>query len=418
MVSFLRSIIAPVSSLFIMIMGNGLLITLIPLRSRYEGFSTELAGYLMASYYAGLVLGALNINKLIEGVGHIRAFSAFASIFTVLTMLQGVFVNPAAWLVLRFLSGLCISGVFVTIESWLLVKSTSKTRGKALSIYMAANYASQALGQLFLDVTNPKTIIPFCLVVVLSSLAVVPLSLTRTRAPIIEEPSILKLKTLLRLSPLGVVGSFLGGMILGSIFGLLPIYAQELNYSVANIASIMGVTIFGGLCFQWPVGAISDRIDRRKVLFCASLLTLACSFSIAVVNTVNITTFLALSFIFGGLSFVLYPLAVSHASDLVDPKDLVAMTGGMLLSYGIGAIIGPILVTYPMKYVGPQGFFYFISSVCLVLALFTLSRIKTKTPVPKEDKLPHANITRTTPLASELDPRAENVEEKKESTKV
>ena len=411
MVSFVRSLITPIFSLFVIILGNNFLLTVVPLRMKLDGYSTEVVGYLTAAYFAGLMIGALLINRLLEGVGHIRAFAAFAAFFTVLSMLQGVFVHPAFWLVLRFFSGICMAGIFVTIESWLLVKSSVHMRGKALSIYMITTFAGQSLGQLFLDISDPSTIYPFCLGVILASVAIVPLALTKTRAPIIEEPSILNPLKLFKTSPLGTIGAFLSGCILGSVYGLLPLYTFNLDFTHSQIAAVMSITILGGLILQYPVGIISDRLDRRKVLFSLSLFTGICSLLMGLFPTQSFELFLVLAFIFGGLSFATYPVSVSHACDLIDSKDLVAATGGMLLFYGTGAIVGPILISYPMNYFGNSGFFHFITFISLVLTLFTLMRVIKKTPTAKEDKLPYSNMPRTTPMASELDPRAETSEE-------
>jgi MFS family permease len=411
MVSFVRSLITPIFSLFVIILGNNFLLTVVPLRMKLDGYSTEVVGYLTAAYFAGLMIGALLINRLLEGVGHIRAFAAFAAFFTVLSMLQGVFVHPAFWLVLRFFSGICMAGIFVTIESWLLVKSSVHMRGKALSIYMITTFAGQSLGQLFLDISDPSTIYPFCLGVILASVAIVPLALTKTRAPIIEEPSILNPLKLFKTSPLGTIGAFLSGCILGSVYGLLPLYTFNLDFTHSQIAAVMSITILGGLILQYPVGIISDRLDRRKVLFSLSLFTGICSLLMGLFPTQSFELFLVLAFIFGGFSFATYPVSVSHACDLIDSKDLVAATGGMLLFYGTGAIVGPILISYPMNYFGNSGFFHFITFISLVLTLFTLMRVIKKTPTAKEDKLPYSNMPRTTPMASELDPRAETSEE-------
>lgn len=415
MASFVRSLLTPIICLFTVILGNSFLLTVVPLRMKLEGYPTETVGYLTAAYFAGLMTGALLINRLIEGVGHIRAFAAFAALFTVITMLQGVFIHPSLWLLLRFISGVCMAGIFITIESWLLVKSSIHMRGKALSIYMITTFAGQSLGQLFLDFSDPATIYPFCLVVILSALSIIPLSLTKTRAPIIEEPSILSPFKLFKNSPLGTVGAFLSGCILGSVYGLLPLYTLNLNFSHSEIAAVMSITILGGLIFQWPVGIISDRIDRRKVLFFLSLVTGLCSLLMGFFPTQSINLFFVLTFLFGGFSFATYPICVSHACDLIDPKDLVAAIGGMLLFYGTGAIAGPILISYPMNYLGNSGFFHFISFTSFVLMLFTLYRIGKKTPTSPEHKRPFSNMPRTTPMASEFDPGID-VQEEDEKT--
>lgn len=415
MIPFLRSIYSPILSLFIIILGNGYLLTLVPVRAKLEGFSQEMIGYIAAAYFTGILIGALKINKIIEGVGHIRAFAFFASAISCITLFQGIFVDPYIWIVFRFLFGLCIGGIFITIESWLLVKSSHEMRGVALSLYMTVFYASQSLSQLFLGLADPKTILPFVIVVVLTSLSVLPLALTKTQAPIIEEHGVSSPWKLLKLTPVAVVSAMFSGFILGPIYGILPIYAQDINYSVEQISWIMGIVIFGGLLFQWPIGTASDRIDRRKVLLFSSILCAALSFTICLYPQMSLYYFLAFIFVYGGFSFVIYPLSISHACDVVDAKDIVSATGAILLSYGVGSIIGPVVSAYSMRHFGPIGLFYFLFVVCVVLSLFILSRIIVKSPVPKEEKLHYSNMPRTTPLASELDPRTEEGKEKQES---
>lgn len=401
-------------SLFILVLGNGFLLTLIPIRGQLEGFAPEISGYLASAYFAGMLIGAVRINKIIEGVGHIRAFAFFASTISVLTLLQGLFVYPSAWIALRFLFGLSISGIFITVESWLLVKSSIKMRGVALSIYMTIFYSGQSIGQLLLGMVDPKTLIPFCVVVILASLSVLPLTITKTKAPIVEEHSVFSPKKLFKLSPLSLLGSLFAGLILGPIYGLLPVFAQKAEYSLSQISWVMGSIIFGGLIFQWPIGMLSDRMDRRKVLMIASICTALLALLVVVFPQMSYLRFLIFTIFLGGFCFVLYPLSVSHACDLVEAKDIVSTTGAVLVSYGVGSIIGPIVASYMMRLFGEVFLFYFISAIAGGLALICFSRIIKKVPVAPEEKVSFSNIPQTTPMASELDPRIQESLEKEE----
>ncbi len=417
MLRFLRTIFSPMISLFILILGSGFLMTLVPIRATLEGFSPEITGYLTAAYFAGILIGAVQINKVIEGVGHIRAFAFFASIFSILTLLQGIFVYSSVWILLRFLFGLSMAGIFITIESWLLVKSSIKMRGVALSIYMTVFYSAQSVSQLFLGMFDPMSLHPFCFIVILASLSVLPLTITKTKAPIVEEHSVLSPWKLFKISPFALISAVFSGLILGPIYGLLPIYAQELNYSISQISWIMGSVIFGGLVFQWPIGAISDRIDRRKVLLYSSICVSLLVLFVCIFPQMSFFNFLIFSMYFGGFCFVLYPLSVSHACDLVESKDIVATTGAILLSYGVGSIIGPILASYGMQLYGGIALFYFIFIAAAMLSLIAFFRVIAKVPVPEAEKLPYSNMPRTTPMASELDPRIEECLEKEMHTK-
>lgn len=416
MLRFLRTIFSPIVSYFILALGNGFLMTLVPIRATLEGFSPEIIGYLTAAYFAGILIGAMQINKVIEGVGHIRAFAFFASIFSILTLLQGIFVYPSVWIVLRFLFGLSMAGIFITIESWLLVKSSVKMRGMALSIYMTAFYAAQAASQLFLGIFDLKSLYPFCFIVILAALSVLPLTITKTKAPIVEEHSVLSPWKLFKISPFALISAVFSGLILGPIYGLLPVYAQELNYTISQISWIMGSVIFGGLVFQWPIGAISDKIDRRKVLLYSSFFVSLLVIFVCIFPQISFFNFIIFSICFGGFCFVLYPLSVSHACDLVESKDIAATTGAVLLCYGIGCIIGPILASYGMRLYGGIALFYFIFVSSVILFLIALFRVLVKGQVPKDEKVPYSNMPRTTPMASELDPRIEKTAEKERDT--
>lgn len=393
--------------MFILMVGNGFLLTLIPVRAGLEGFSPEIAGYLASAYFAGILIGAIQINKVIMGVGHIRAFAFFASIISALTLIQGMWVNEWGWIGLRFIYGLCTAGIFITIESWLLVKSTINMRGVALSVYMTVYYAAQSTGQLFLDFFDPKSLFPFCFAVILASIAVLPLSITKTKAPIVEEHSVMSLRKLLKVSPLAMIGALFAGLILGPIYGLLPVYAQNVDYSTSQIAWIMGAIIFGGLVFQWPIGAVSDKIDRRKVLCGAAIFTGGVALVIALMPRMEFLPFLILTTVLGGFCFVLYPLSISHACDQVEPHDIIAATGGILLAYGIGSIIGPIIASYGIRIIGDDAFFIFLAIVGFGLAAIAIARMLIADKVPLDEKVPYANVPQTTPMAFELDARTD-----------
>ena len=410
MLNLIRSIIPPIISLIILNMGLGLFMTFVSIRLSLEGSSTKMIGYVTAAYFAGLILGSIRTNKLIERIGHIRAFATFASLITAFIMIQAIFINPLGWLVLRFLSGICIAGLLIAIESWLLAKSTIETKGKILSIYMIAFYASQCLGQFLLDLSDPKSIIPFGIAIILTSLSIFPICMTHVAAPIIEEPSYLNFFQLLKISPLGVIGSIFSGIILGAFYGLGPIFAQELGLSISKIAQIMGITIFGGFVLQWPIGHFSDKIDRRKVLFFVSLLTTILSIVIAMLNSFSYSSLLIMMFLFGGFCFTIYPLSITHTSDLLDPKDIVAATAALAIGYSIGAIIGPIFSSHIMAIIGPDGLFYFFAVFAIILSIYALWKSWKSLPVAEEEKVKYRNAPRTTPIAHELDPRVDEKE--------
>lgn len=423
MPTFIRSVTAPILSIIILMMGNGLIMTFSTVRMQLEGATTSMIGLITASYYFGLFLASFRVDKLIEKIGHIRAFSSFAALSAALIMIQGLYVNPYAWVALRFIAGIAMAGLFISIESWLLVKSTVKTRGKILSIYMIAYYAALAAGQYLLDLADPRDLTLFCLAVILCALSIIPVCLTRTPGPVMQEPSLLKINHLFRISPLGVTASVFSGIILGAVYGLSPVYAKQIGLSVSEIANFMGVTILGGLILQWPIGELSDHFDRRKILLLTAIATVIIAILITMFGNKSPSMLLILIALFGGFSFALYPICISHACDQIEVHDTVATTGALLLAYGVGSVIGPNIAPFFMQWFGPTGLFYFYIINGIFIAAVCIARILTQPPVPEDEKLPYSNIPRTTPLVGELDPRSDTPSEnpksqtKKEETK-
>jgi len=413
----LKSIISPILSLIILLLGNGLFMTYVTVRLKIDDYSNEAIGFVSASFYAGVLVGSFYANRLIERIGHIRAFAGFASLLSVVSLLQGFYISIWSWSILRALNGAMMAGLFITIESWLLVKSTPKIRGKVLAIYMTALYASQSLGQFLLNISDPLSWIPYILIAILTSLSVIPVSLTKAEAPITSEPSYLRFTKLLNISPLGVIGCLLSGVMLGAVYGLAPLYAQEIGLSLKYISLFMSIIIFGGLVLQWPIGHISDYIDRRKILLIVGLLTTATSILIAIFDAYNIYLLFGLVFLFGGFSFTLYPLSISHTCDHLEPKDFVAATGGLMIAYGLGAIIGPLIAPFAFKLLGPKGLFIYFAVISGILALYAFIRLFRLPPIPPEEKLPYANLPRTTPSVGELDPRSENPDNESSNVK-
>lgn len=400
-----RSVLAPILSLSILIMGNAFFTTYTSLKLKLSGFSIELIGYSTSAYFAGLLIGSLRCSSFIERIGHIRAYATLAALLAVIAMIQAIFAQGWVWIIIRFLTGFFIAGLFVTIESWLLAKSTISTKGKVLSIYMISYYGSQTIAQFLLDISDLRTVIPFCIIVILFTSSIVPICMTRIAAPIIQEKSYFKIQHLCKIAPLGVIGALLSGLICGPIYGLVPIYIKDIGFSMKEVALGMGITIFGGLILQWPIGQISDHVDRRKVLFTISFLAAIISivFAINSIHTKVLIYFL-LAFL-GGFSFSIYPIAISHSTDIVKEKDTISAIAAIVLIYSIGAIIGPILASYGMDFLGPRGLFIYMSSIGVILGAYSFYRYLKIKEIPLEEKTPYRNIPRTTPLATELYPK-------------
>lgn len=385
-------------------LGNGMLGTLIGIRLAVDNVSTLATGAIMASYFAGLLVGALHVSRVIGSVGHIRAFAAFASVFSAATLAHVLFDFPLAWGILRLIEGFCMAGLFMCIESWLNARANNATRGAVLSIYMCVVYAAQGLGQFMLNFADPGRATLFILASILLSLALVPVALTRSPQPEAPEPGPFGLATLIRISPLGVAGALVSGLALGSLYSLAPAFAHAAGLDVAATARFVGAFILGGLILQWPIGRLSDSISRRLMIAIVAVLLAAVSAAIVVAaNHQSQVALWPLAIGFGGAAFTLYPLSVAHANDWIGPDDMVAASGGLLLAYGAGATAGPLIASIVMWRIGPSGLFAVTGVVALAVAGFSIFRMTRR--APEEEQEQFRPLPRTTSTAMELDPR-------------
>lgn len=394
---------AALISLFVFVMGNGVFSTYLTseLTRRHE--SSLLIGLMTTCFYAGLVVGSFKIERIIARVAHIRAYAAFASIITVISLLHGLFFNIYFWLLLRLIAGVATAGIFIVIESWLLCQSTMKTRGQVLSLYMVTFYASQGLGQLLLKVPHSNALEMFSLIAMSSSLSVFPLAMTKAAVPIFAEPSTLKMRSLFKKCASGVIGCFAGGAILGTIYGLFPVFLLKEFGNASAVANYMSILILGGMALQYPIGKVSDVIERRIVLVGVSL---GCLFTsvLMMAFTNQAMAFAILCGILGGFVFTIYPVSISHACDSLDAKDIVAGTQTLLLTYSIGAMIGPLISPIFMR-LNSKGIFIYFIIVATLLSVLLMWRKTVKSNIEQEEA--YITYPQNTPVSSEVDPRGE-----------
>lgn len=400
-------VLAPLLSMFIIMNGLGVLGTFIPVRLEAEHVSSWDIGLITSAYYAGMVLGAFRNAHFILRVGHIRAYAAFASLISVAVLCQGLFYDIWYWVALRAICGYCLSGLFIVVESWMLGKSTVKTRGQFLSLYMISLYGALALGQFLLNIAPLESLVTFAIVTILASMSVLPVAITKAGNPTIEEPSALTFLELYRISPSGVISCACAGLFISSALGMLPLYTQLSFDNVQQTSIIMFCVVFGGMALQYPVGHVSDHMDRRKMLIilCATVVSISCLLVILPHSSMNLIY--VLIFIFGGAVFAIYPVSISHSSDVLDPKDFVSAIQGLTLAYGLGAVIGPTLVSLFMALLGAVGVFVTFTVVASALGVYLLYRTSLSAPVKEENQQDFVAMPVTTPVASELDPRSE-----------
>ena len=372
MLTLVRSLTAPLLSLVFLILASGLFNTFVSIRLEMEGFSNEVIGAVTSALYAGILVGSLWLDRWIARVGHIRAFVVFAGISTVVVLAQAIWIDPYYWGALRFVGGVCMAGVFIVIESWLLMQASASMRGGILSVYLAVLYAALSGGQLLINIADPLGSAPFYIIAGLLAVSILPLCVKKISEPKIEDFSRLGMIELFRISPFGFIGGIVSGMILAAIYGLVPVYAKETGLSIGEIGNLMALLIFGGLSFQWPMGRLADRGNRRGVLLFASFLTAIVGVAIALAGHQSPAMLLLLCFLFGGFSFTIYPLSMAYACEQLNDNQIVSATGGFVLAYGIGAISGPLMAPVAMNVFGPSGLFYFLAAIAFLLALVGL----------------------------------------------
>ena len=340
----------------------------------------------MAAYFLGLLQGALRASNIVAAVGHIRAFAAFASVMSVTALLHVVIVDPIVWCVLRFASGFCMAGMIIVTESWLNARSTKRTHGKVMAFYMITNYFSAGCGQFLLTIADPGKFQLFSVASIIFSLALVPVLLTRSTAPKPPRRDPLNLRELWRTSPLGLLGSFCAGMVNASFYSLAPIFALALGFGIGGTSTFMASVIFGGLLLQYPVGHLSDRMDRRVVLTMVVLATSVACVAIVMVSEWSPSWIYLAGAVYGAFSFTVYSLCVAHANDFASTDKLVQTASGLLTAYGFGAFLGPIIAASFMGRLGPEGLFVMSALVSGFLGGFAIFRMRRRLSPSKEHR--------------------------------
>jgi MFS family permease len=411
----MQAILAPLATLFlgtaILVAGHGLLTTLVPMRVTQLGANAGMAGAIATGYFIGLVLGAWYNPTIIHRVGRIRALAGFAAIFAATSLLLPLAPWPAVWILIRVVAGACLAGLTLVIESWLNTVASSAQRGRVLAIYMIVFYGAYGGGQFLLTAYDPAGFELFAVAAILLGMSLVPIVLTRTEAPQVSAPAPLNVSELLRVSPLAVVGALASGMILGAFYGLAPVFAVTRGLSPDGIAYFMAAAIFGGLALQWPIGLLSDCIDRRAVILGAAVATAVASAAIVVIPSGALTLLLLLVAVFGGVSFTLYPLSLAHAGDrLVNNEDMVGLSSGMLLLYSVGAAIGPLVAGQIFDLLDGSGLFLFGAVIAAGTAAYGFWRMQQAEPVSAEQQVSFVAVPRTSHASSELDPRQKDTE--------
>ncbi|HKT43068.1 MAG TPA: MFS transporter [Rhodanobacteraceae bacterium] len=399
MLRTLRPVASLLTGTALLLIGVGLLNTLIPLRGMNAGYSGTLLGGLTSAYYAGYFIGTFAMPPLVRRVGHIRAFAFCAACTACVVLLHALGSNPIVWLLLRLLTGVVLVGLYAIIESWLNAQAAPAQRGTVFAAYMVVNLCSLALAQQLLRIGGQPFVL-FTVIALAICAATLPVLLTRQAQPQPQATPKLQLGLLIEVAPTAGAGALLSGLAMGAFWGLLPVYARRIGFDTAEVGTYMSVAILGGAALQWPLGRFSDHRDRRVVLAwvaaAAALLAIA-----ALAAGGREWPAMAMIFLFGGVAFAVYPIVVAHLVEHVTPDNLLAASGSVLLVYGVGSALGPLIAGVLMSGMGTWSLFAWFAGTHALLAGYAAYRFNVRQRAPLRERR-FQPMLRTTPAALRL----------------
>jgi MFS family permease len=407
-----RPILALIAGIGLVVTANGLLGTAVALRLEIEGAGPGVTGAVLAAFFAGVTAGARYGYLIVDRAGHIRAFAAFAGTACASTLLLPLLVHPPVWVLLRALTGFAAAGVFLVAESWLNARATPLTRAGLLAAYMTANQLGLGGGQLLVPVFPLTDTEPFALAAALFAAALIPVALTATPQPLPVRSEEFGFARLLRVAPLALIGCLISGLFVGAWLSTGPLYASSRLGGTGEVATFMLSLILGGLLLQWPIGRLSDRLGRRPTIELVGLALLATAGLAAWMEPSALRPLAGLGLALGALGFVVYPLSLALANDVVsDPSDRVGVSGTLLLAYGVGATLGPLLSTGAVEIFEDRGLPLVSGGAAVLLAGSAAWRLLVARPIPAAEREPFVGFAMPeTAPALELDPRSESQE--------
>ncbi|MEQ9191305.1 MAG: MFS transporter [Alphaproteobacteria bacterium] len=389
----------------VLLLGNGLLMTLLPIRAEGLGFSAGEIGLMGTGHFLGFALGCLLGPRLVGPVGHVRAFAAFAALAAVLALAFPLVPAVLTWIALRAGIGFAFALLFLVIESWLNGEADNAARGGILSVYLIVSNLAGMGGQLSLNLADPSGPVLFSVAAMMIAASLVPVALTSVSAPTALHAVRPRLLRLFRLSPAGAAGCLLLGLMEGAFWSLVPLYARQRGLELFDLTLFLAAPVFGATLSQWFIGRLSDRVDRRLVMLgCA---VLAAVFALAILAPVGAAGLLVLAALHGAFALPLYGLAVAHANDWTPRAEVVETGGGLLLLYAAGAVVGPAVAGSLMGLAGPASLLLFVAAVLASLALFVLWRLVVGRQAPAATHHDFRPVSRTTQESFWLDDQAD-----------
>jgi MFS family permease len=387
---------------------SGLQSLVMPMRGQLEGFSTTQLGLFGTAWAAGFVFGCMFSPRLVGRVGHIRAFGVSAALGAAVALMSGIIVDPLTWMALRFLTGFTMAGAFMIIESWLNEKASNENRGTIFGLYTMVSLAAVTIGQLgaaWGDVATPTL---FIIVGILYCFALLPTAISTAETPRPIESVSLDIGAIWRNSPIAAAACFLVGVANGAFGTLGAVYGARIELSNANIAYMMSVPVIAGALMQLPFGRLSDRMDRRYVLAGIAAIGVLLGVLLAVFQPTAPEVVITIVGIYGAAAYSIYSIAVAHANDHASSTNFIRVSGGLLILYGFGTIVGPIFGAGAMGAVGPEGLFLVTASAHMLIIVYAIQRTYRRASVPILGRQLFKSIfgeRAITPEAVRLDPR-------------
>lgn len=379
------------AALALLMVGNGLIGVLVGVRSELEGFNTTTTGLIMAAYFAGFLAGSHFTPRIMARVGHIRVFSGLASFVAAAALIHAVWVLPFAWILLRLVVGFAMAGLYIVVESWLNEIVTNENRGRVMALYMVVAMGGLALGQITLSLGSPLEQTLFLAAGALMALAIAPVSLSINAAPDFNLPPPVRPREIWDVAPVGVITAVGAGVANGALLGMAGVYATQVGLSNARTGLFVGAAALGSVLLQWPIGHLSDRMDRRRAIF---LVTIGATIAGFLALSVSTSSYLlvVVMLLLGGLSFPLYSLALSHVVDLLPAGRAVTGSVAIVFLTGVGAIFGPLFASLLMTAIGPSGFFWSVTLIHGSIGAFGIYRIVKRPVLPGVQPQPYVSV--------------------------
>ena len=339
------SLTSLILSIILLIAGNAFLMTLLGLRLSIEDFSASVIGWILAFYSIGFVAGTLYAGRIIEKVGHIRAFAVFAAVLSASILIYPMAVQAGLWGGLRAVGGFVMAGLMIVMESWFSSKADNRNRASLFAIYQVIFFLSTAGGQVLIRVADPAGFIPFSLATILVVLALTPLTMTRRESPSVSQGERLSLRKLYNKSPTGTLGALIAGLLISAFYAMGPVYANQIGLNLGQLSNFMASAIVAAMLMAWPIGQLCDRFDRYRVMLVAAIVAAVCSLAAAIIGNISMVALVLFVGLYMGISAAIYPIAVAITNDLMETHQITAASTALLLSYGIGSIIGPLVLS-------------------------------------------------------------------------